>query len=77
MNYRRRHQINLCITDICRTLGYLADIQAAEQEAVENTPENLQGTNDFAASEEAIESLEIAIESMEVALLELKSIVLE
>lgn len=62
MNNKRRKQIS----DVLGTLNYLRetieDIHAEEEEAFENLPESLEGSDRYDAMEEAVSNLEDAVD---------------
>lgn len=62
MNNKRRKQIS----EVLGTLDYLRetieDIHAEEEEAFENLPESLEGSDRYDAMEEAVSNLEDAVD---------------
>ena len=62
MNNKRRKQIS----EVLGTLDYLRetieDIHAEEEEAFENMPESLEGSDRYDAMEEAVSNLEDAVD---------------
>ena len=81
MNNQRRRVISKEALRVSKVLEALCDIQASIQEvqddeqfAYDNTPENLQYTDRFIESEEALEHLEDAISSLEEAIESLENI---
>ena len=62
MNNKRRKQVS----EVLGTLDYLRetieDIHAEEEEAFENLPESLEGSDRYDAMEEAVSNLEDAVD---------------
>lgn len=68
MNAARRKRINQSIESIIKEAEKVESIMEEEQEALDNIPENLQGSERYEAMEEAISNLEVVINYLDEAL---------
>lgn len=68
MNLRRKREILKIQKELKSALERLEEIKELEEEARENMPENLQGSDRYEASEEASENLDDAYNELETAI---------
>lgn len=68
MNNIRRKKLAKLYEEIENIKFLLEEIQEEEQEAFDNIPENLEGTERYEKAEEAVCNLESAVNSLEEAL---------
>ena len=68
MNKPRRNALNKLYEKIDELKTLLEDVLAEEQEAFDNIPESLEGSERYCISEAAIENMESAVSSLEEAL---------
>ena len=67
MNNKRRDLLKLAVQLLERASGYVSQALDAEQDCLDNMPENLQSSERYEKMEAAIDSLEAAIESIDSA----------
>lgn len=67
MNNKRRDSLKLAVQLLERASGYVSQALDAEQDCLDNMPENLQSSERYEKMEAAIDSLEAAIESIDSA----------
>ena len=67
MNNKRRAALSEAVSMITRASVIINGVCDNERDAVDNYPENLQGTEKFEAMEEAADSLDSAVEKIEEA----------
>lgn len=65
MNNKRRKQIEEIVSTLMDLQSEIESLRDEEQEIVDNTPENLQGTERFEIAEAAAENLDSACSSMD------------
>ena len=65
MNNKRRKQIEEIVGTLMDLQSEIESLRDEEQEIVDNTPENLQGTERFEIAEAAAENLDSACSSMD------------
>ena len=64
MNKARRKKLDAILEEIETIKDLLEEVKYEEQEAVDNMPESLQGSERYEAMVEAISSLEEALENL-------------
>ena len=67
MNATRRKQIAEAMTHIESAKLKLTDARDGEQEALDNMPENLEGSERYLRMEDVVDSLDSALDSLEEA----------
>lgn len=65
MNNKKRKQIEGIVSTLMDLQSEIESLRDEEQEIVDNTPENLQGTERFEIAEAAAENLDSACSSMD------------
>lgn len=65
MNNKKRKQIEEIVSTLMDLQSEIEYLRDEEQEIVDNTPENLQGTERFEIAEAAAENLDSACSSMD------------
>lgn len=68
MNNIRRKKLTTLYEQIEELKTLLEDVHADEEEAFDNIPENLEGSERYEKSQEAVENLDCAISALEEAL---------
>ena len=68
MNNKRRAVIDRAIAHLQAAQELVSDVLDEEQEALDNIPENLEGTDRYEKIENAVDSLEETSESIDSAL---------
>ena len=71
MNSRRRAHLKIIVAKLEACLLGLNELLSAEQDAFDNIPEALQGTDSALASEEVIDVLQEFVDSVDVSPLEI------
>lgn len=67
MNNIRRKQLKSILEEIEEIKSRLEDVLADEEEAFDNIPENLQGTERYERAEEVVEYLTDAVDNLDEA----------
>ena len=75
MNKERRGILRRIAEELRGVSDVLTDVCEEEEYSVQNTPENLQGTDRFCEAEEAVEALTEANESIENAIEQISSVI--
>ncbi|MGI6175785.1 MAG: hypothetical protein ACOYJC_06455 [Christensenellales bacterium] len=65
MNKERKNQIQQAVNLSVEAKDILDDVRQDEQDALDNTPENLQSSDRYYENESAIEALDDAIENLD------------
>lgn len=65
MNNIRRNKLAKLYEELETLKSLLEEIQADEQEAFDNIPENLEGTERYEKAEEAVDNLDAAVDALE------------
>ena len=73
MNNARRKQIRCVADTLSNALSLLEDIKSEEEDSLNNIPENMQSSERYRISENAVDALDEAVSSIEEALSSLDS----
>lgn len=73
MNAARRREIKSIIEDIENVIESINDVKDDEEFAMDGMPENLQGSDRYAAMEEAADNMDSAVGALEEAMSYLES----
>lgn len=68
MNKPRRNSLNNLYEKLAELRELLEEVKAEEEEAFDNIPESLWGTERYEISEQAIENMDLALDSLDEAL---------
>lgn len=74
MNKKRKVEVVRIIGNLRQSLGDLEGVRDREESALENTPENLQGSQRYEDTEEALERIDDAVSSVQDAIENLENI---
>lgn len=75
MNRKRRTKLSKLYNQICAVVDNIRDLIVEEQDAIDNTPENIQGSERSAAMDDAIDSMEEACDSLGEAMSSIREII--
>ena len=68
MNKKRKTEVTRIIGNLRQTLEDLEGVQGDEESALDNIPENLQGSQQYEETEEALERIDDAVSSVQDAI---------
>lgn len=74
MNKKRKTEVTRIIGNLRQTLEDLEGVQGDEESALDNIPENLQGSQQYEETEEALERIDDAVSSVQDAIENLENI---
>lgn len=74
MNKKRKTEVTRIIGNLRQSLEDLEGVQGDEESALDNIPENLQGSQQYEETEEALERIDDAVSSVQDAIENLENI---
>lgn len=74
MNKKRKTEVTRIIGNLRQSLEDLEGVQGDEESALDNIPENLQGSQRYEDTEEALERIDDAVSSVQDAIENLENI---